>query len=123
MHRFLREAWQDVRQLVRIENLDRPDVPLLTPQQQFFLRENLKLRLLSARFNLLFHDQSNLRADVRAADAWLEKYFDVRSKPVQGLQAVLRQLQATEIATDLPDLGRSLEAVRVMQLARDKPLR
>ena len=123
VHRFLREAWQDVRQLVRIENLDRPDVPLLTPQQQFFLRENLKLRLLSARFNLLFHDQSNLRADVRAADAWLEKYFDVRSKPVQGLQAVLRQLQATEIATDLPDLGRSLEAVRVMQLARDKPLR
>src|SRR5207244_1954357 len=41
VHRFLREAWQDVRQLVRIENLDRPDVPLLTPQQQFFLRENL----------------------------------------------------------------------------------
>ena len=49
---------------------------MLLPQQQFFLRENLKLRLLSARFALLFHDQANFRADLTAADAWLTKYFD-----------------------------------------------
>ena len=55
--RFLRAVWQDIRQLIRVENLDRPEAPLLAPQQQFFLRENLKLRLLSARFSLLFHDQ------------------------------------------------------------------
>ena len=121
--RFLRELWQDVRGLIRVENLDRPEAPLLTPQQQYFLRENLKLRLLSARFNLLFRDQANFRADLGAADAWLKKYFDTRAKPVQALEILLKQMQATDMGTEVPDLARSLEAVRVLKLARERPLR
>ena len=121
--RFLREAWQDVRQLVRIENLDRPEAPLLSPQQQYFLRENVKLRLLSARFDLLFRDLANFRADLNASDAWLRKYFDSRSGPVQAMLTLIRQLQATDMAIEIPDLARSLEAVRVLKLAREKPLR
>jgi len=121
--RLLREAWRDVRALVRIENLGRPEAPLLSPQEQYFLRENLKLRLLSARFDLLFRDQANFRADLNAAGAWLRKYFDTRSPPVQSMLTLLKQLQATDMATELPDLARSLEAVRVLKLAREKPLR
>jgi uroporphyrin-3 C-methyltransferase len=121
--RLLRSAWQEMRQLVRIENIDRPEVPLLLPQEQFFLRENLKLRLLSARFALLFRDQANFRADLTTADAWLGKYFDARSKPVQSMQTLLRQLKATDMSTELPGLGASLDAVRVLQIARDKPQR
>jgi uroporphyrin-3 C-methyltransferase len=120
---FLRDAWQDLRQLVRIENLDRPEAPLIAPQQQFFLRENLKLRLLSARFDLLFHDQANFRADLAAAETWLRKYFDTRSKPVQSLQVLLKELRATEMTTELPGLAGSLDAVRVLQLAREKHMR
>ena len=121
--RFLRAVWQDVRQLIRIENLDRPEAPLLAPQQQFFLRENLKLRLLSARFSLLLHDQQNFRADLSAADAWLRQYFDTHSPAVSTLQTLLKQLQATDIASEIPDVVRSLEAVRVLKLAREKPSR
>ena len=123
LRRFLRELWQDMRQLVRVENLERPEAPLLAPAQQYFLRENLKLRLLSARFDLLFRDQANFRADLAAADAWLRKYFDTRSKPVQTLQIVLKQVQGTDMAVEIPDLARSLEAVRVLKLAREKPQR
>jgi uroporphyrin-3 C-methyltransferase len=119
--RLLASAWQQIRQLVRIENIDRPEVPLLLPQEQFFLRENLKLRLLSARFALLFHDQASFRADLTAADAWLAKYFDTRSKPVQALQTLFKQLKATDMAAELPGLAASLDAVRVLQIARDKP--
>src|SRR5437762_12740961 len=113
--RFLREAWQDLRQLVRIENLDRPEAPLLTPPQQFFLRENLKLRLLAARFDLLFRDQSNFRSDLGAATAWLRQYFDTRSQSVQSLLEVLRQTQAIDMGMEVPDVVRSLEAVRVLK--------
>jgi len=121
--RFLRDAWQDLRQLVRIENLDRPEAPLLTPPEQFFLRENLKLRLLSARFDLLFRDQANFRADLAAADLWIKKYFDTRSKPVQSLQVLLKEVRATDMTTELPGLAGSLDAVRVLQLAREKHMR
>ena len=121
--RLLASAWQQIRQLVRIENIDRPEVLLLLPQEQFFLRENLKLRLLSARFALLFHDQASFRADLTAADAWLAKYFDTRSKPVQALQTLFKQLKATDMAAELPGLAASLDAVRVLQIARDKPQR
>ena len=121
--RFLRAVWQDVRQLVRIENLDRPEAPLLAPQQQFFLRENLKLRLLSGRFSLLFRDQQNFRGDLNAADAWLRRYFDTRSAPVASLQTLLKQMQATDMASEMPDVVRSLEAVRLLKLAREKSQR
>jgi uroporphyrin-3 C-methyltransferase len=121
--RYWRDIWQDLRQLVRVENLDRPEAPLLAPTQQYFLRENLKLRLLSARIALLLRDGSGFRADLAAADAWLRKYFDTRAEPVQKVQALVRQAQATDMAAELPDLARSLEAVRVLKLAREKPQR
>jgi uroporphyrin-III C-methyltransferase len=120
---FLRQAWQDVRQLVRVENLDRPEAPLLTPPQTFFLRENLKLRLLAARFDLLFRDQANFRADLSAADLWLKKYFDTRAKAVQSLQTLLKQLRSTDMTIELPGLAGSLDAVRVLQLQREKRIR
>jgi uroporphyrin-3 C-methyltransferase len=118
--RFLREAWEELRGLVRIENLDRPEAPLLTPQQQYFLRENLKLRLLAARFDLLFRDQANFRADLGAADAWLGKYYDTRAKGVQSLQTLLKELRKTDMTIELPALAGSLDAVRVLQLQREK---
>jgi uroporphyrin-3 C-methyltransferase len=121
--RFVRELGDELRSLVRIENLDRPEAPLLTPPQQFFLRENLKLRLLSARFNLLFRDQANFRADLAAADAWLNRYYDTRARPVQSLQTLLKELRKTDMSTELPGLAGSLDAVRVLQLAREKRLR
>ena len=121
--RFLREAWADLRGLVRIENLDRPEAPLLTPPQQYFLRENLKLRLLAARFDLLFRDQANFRADLGAADLWLKKYFDTRAKNVQSLQTLVKELRATDMTIELPALAGSLDAVRVLQLQREKRAR
>ena len=63
---FAREIWGDMKQLVRIQNMNRPDLPLLAPSQSYFLRENLKLRLLSARHALLVRDPVSFKADVKA---------------------------------------------------------
>ncbi|MEP7183081.1 MAG: uroporphyrinogen-III C-methyltransferase [Betaproteobacteria bacterium] len=118
--RFLRDAWADVRQLVRIEVADRPAAPLVPPPQQYFLRENLKLRLLSARIALLNRDDASFKADVAAADGWVRQYFDARAKPVQALEATLKQVAATAMPGELPDLARSLEALRVLKLAQER---
>jgi uroporphyrin-3 C-methyltransferase len=118
--RVLHGFWADVRELVRIESSARPAAPLLLPSQQYFLRENLRLRLLSARISLVSRDDKSFKADVAACSEWLAQYFDTRTKPVQTLQGTLKQIAATPVAGELPDLGRSLEALRVLRLAQDR---
>jgi uroporphyrin-3 C-methyltransferase len=120
LQRFLREAWADVRQLIRVEVADRPAAPLVPPAQQYFLRENLRLRLLTARIALLAHDDANFQADLAAADLWLAQYFDTRAKPVQVFQATVKQLAATPMPGTTPDITVSLEALRVLRLAQDR---
>jgi uroporphyrin-3 C-methyltransferase len=118
--RFLRDVWADIRSVVRVEVSDRPQAPLLTPQQSFFLRENLRLRLLSARLALLSRDERAFRADIGAATAWLKQYFDVNSKPVQVALSTLAQHAAVAMPTDIPDLSASIDAVRALKTADER---
>lgn len=118
--RLTRELWRDMRELVRIEKMDRPDVPLLTPAQTYFLRENLRLRLLSARLALLAHDEKSFKADLKAAREWLTRYYDGRDKAVANSIAATRQLNDSTISIELPDLAPSLDAVRNYRLVRER---
>jgi len=117
---MLREAWAEVRALVRVEVADRAAAPLVPPPQQYFLRENLRLRLLTARVALLSHDDAGFKADVTAANAWIKQYFDTRVKSVQALSATLVQLAATPMPAELPDIAASLTAVRTVKAARER---
>jgi uroporphyrin-3 C-methyltransferase len=118
--RALRDAWTEVKSLVRVEVADRPAAPLVPPPQQYYLRENLRLRLLTARIALLSHDDDGFRSDVTAANAWVKQYFDTRAKPVQAASATLTQLAATPMPTNLPDIAASLTAIRTVRAARER---
>ena len=118
--RFTRELWRDMRDLVRIEKMDRPDLPLLAPGQAYFLRENLKLRLLGARLALLAHDEKSFRADLKAAGDWLARYYDMRDKTVANTVAAVRQLHDSQISIEVPDVAASLDAVRNYRLTRER---
>ena len=117
------EIWGELRQLVRIRNTERPEPALLTPSQAFFLRENLKLRLLNARLALLARDQNVFRQDLNLAAAWLQRYFDLRAKPAAAALASLKQLGASGISIDVPSIADSLAAVRNYKLSREKASR
>ena len=69
--RAVRDFWEEMKGLVRIRELDTPEPQLLAPQQAYFLRENLKLRLLAARVSLLARDESTFRDDLKASQAWI----------------------------------------------------
>lgn len=116
------EAWQDFKGLVRIQNTQKPDMPLLAPNQIFFLRENLKLRLLSARLALLARDEKSFSADLKSAQEWLDRYYDPQDKNVAAMRAALHQVGSAEFgADDLPDISASLETAR--RLARERGAR
>ncbi len=121
--RVMREAWTDFKQMVRVQRLDKSEMPLLAPEQAYFVRENVKLRLLSARIALLQRDQATYRADIKAARDWLNRYFDTRSKAVTNVLASLRELGESPVNIDVPDISDSVEAVRNYKLARDETTR
>jgi uroporphyrin-3 C-methyltransferase len=122
-NRFWREAWGELKQLVRVQHMDRPEVPLLAPPQAFFLRENLKLRLLGARLALLSRDQASYKADLEAARDWIVKYYDTREKSVGSVLTTLRNLHESDINIEMPDMSATLDALRTLRLARDRPSR
>lgn len=120
--RFTAETWAELRQLVRVERIDgagAPDPALLSPSQSFFLRENLKLRLINARLALLAHDGRSFRDDMRMAREWLERYFDGRAKPVQAALATLKTLGAADVAIAPPSLNETLAALRNFKTPRN----
>ncbi len=114
------EIWQEVRQLVRVERTDQVDSSLLSPSQSYFLRENLKLRLLSARLALMQRDSRSYREELRQARDSLTRFFDVRAKPVQAVLETLQRATDSGVTLELPTLDETLSAVRAIKLARDK---
>ncbi|MFT4173744.1 MAG: uroporphyrinogen-III C-methyltransferase [Rhodocyclaceae bacterium] len=110
------DLWNELRQLVRIERLDRPEPVLLSPQQALYLRENLRLRLLSARLALLQRDGKVFNEDVSQSRLWLERYFDVDARPVAGMIADLRQIEGARLSVDLPSLNETEAALRGVKL-------
>jgi uroporphyrin-3 C-methyltransferase len=121
--RVLTEIWDEMKQLVRIRNVDRPDAALLPPTQAYFLRENLQLRLLNARQALLARDPARFRADLETARTWMTRYYDTRAKSTATALASLKQLSASSINVELPTIADSLAAVRNFKVAREKAQR
>jgi uroporphyrin-3 C-methyltransferase len=114
------EILGEMRRLIRIQNVERADPALLTPSQMFFLRENLKLRLLNARLALLARDEVTYRSDLKLAASWLGRYFDARSKEVASAAGILKQLDSGGAGLSLPAIGDSLDAVRGYKASRER---
>lgn len=110
--RLSREIWEEFKSLVRIRRLDHPDLPLLTPSQTYFLRENLKLRLLAARLALLQRDEAGFRADLGAARGWTERYFNRQDTGSKAFAASLDELLRAPVALKDAGIEASLKALR-----------
>jgi len=116
-------AWASVSatggDLVRVHRMDQPEAALLAPDQEFFLRENAKLKLLNARLALLARQSGTAAADLRSVEATLKRYFDGRARTVQlsveALQGLQRDLGRHE---QLPRPDDTLAALAVAAVGR-----
>jgi uroporphyrin-3 C-methyltransferase len=97
--------WTEIRSLVRITRIDQPEAMLVAPDQAFFLRENLKLRLLDARLALLARQFDTAQGDLKWCQGAIERYFDRSSKRTQVAADLIRQvaLQARHAEVARPD--------------------
>lgn len=98
-------VWGETRSLIRVTRIDHPEGMLIAPDQSFFLRENLKLRLLNARLALLSRQFDTAQSDLRDVQETMGRYFDVHSRKVVAATELMRQVtgQARQITVPRPD--------------------
>jgi len=104
--RFLVDSvWAEIRSLVRITRIDHPEAMLVAPEQAFFLKENIKLRLLNARLSLLARQFDAAQGDLRWVQGAIERYCDRSSKRTQIALDLVGQVmqQARQSAPARPD--------------------
>jgi len=107
-------VWVEARALVRVTRLDNTEALLLTPEQSHFVREGLRLRLLSARLALLARQFDLVQTDIAAASALIEQHFDAESLRVQAARAVLADLSRQARAGELPNPDETLAALAAL---------
>ena len=116
--RALADLREEARNLVRVSRIDEPEAVLLAPEHAFFLRENLKLKLLNARLALLSRQTDAARADVAAAQAALRKYFDPASRRTQAAAALLQQIHSQLRSVELPRIDETLAVLATAAAGR-----
>lgn len=102
--------------LVEVRKLNNGDAMLLAPEQAYFVRENLRLRLLDARIALMQHNGEVFLSDLNNAEATVKQYFDNQSPATQAWLKELAELKSLDMRTvSNESLKASLAAVRNYQ--------
>ena len=115
LQNFMQSNWQIVRaelvKLVRVSRIENPDAVLLSPEQTYFLHQNLKLKILNARLGLLGRQIQSAKSDLASVADDVRKYSDPTSKQAQTLQTALSQVQTQLGNASIPALDSSLAAL------------
>lgn len=116
-----RSLWQDILSLVRVRDDMASQRPLLPPEQQYFLRENLRLMLYGVQQALLQGNIPTYQQNLKTAQRLLKDYFDVESQVVATMQAELDRLLAMKLLTEMPDITGSLATLRRLSEQGEAP--
>ena len=116
--RSLQVLREQASSLLRVSRIEQPEAALLSPEQSFFLRENLKLKLLNARLGLLARQLDSARADLAAATVSLNRYFDPGSRKTQLVASTLQQVQTQMKTLQIPRVDETLAALATAAAGR-----
>ena len=112
---FADEFIAELKSIVQIRRIEGSESILLPPEQEYFLRENISLRLHSARLALLMQDQSTYQSDIAAVQKMLTQYFNRRNEGVKLALYELNRLGSLRIAVKVPDIQTSLTALETLK--------
>lgn len=109
------EMSSGLKDLVQVQKINSTDALLLSPEQSFFVKENIKLRLLDARLALMQHQGEIYQHDLSAIESAFKQYFDQSAPTTQAWLKELSELKAASFDTSTAGLSASIAAVRTYQ--------
>ncbi|WP_353237574.1 uroporphyrinogen-III C-methyltransferase [Limnohabitans sp.] len=108
----------EFKSLLRVSRIDSPEAALLSPEQAFFVRENIKLKLLNARLGLLARQKDGVRADLHASAILVRRYAEPQSRRTTQLLQLLEQTTEQVRTAEVPRIEASLTALSAAAAAR-----
>lgn len=106
------DLWSGFKSMVVIRHYQEPVEAMLSPEQGYFLRQNLRLKLESATIALLGRNAGFYRESLQSAADWVNSYFAPDVPQVEAFAGQLAHLALQEIAPELPDISASLRALQ-----------
>jgi uroporphyrin-3 C-methyltransferase len=100
------DIWQQLRSLVVIRHEQSGEAAVLAPEQRYFLYQNLRLQMESARLALLNADNNSFQHSLKTAITWLDQYFTGEER--DAMLASLNSLAEQKIDVSIPDISGSL---------------
>lgn len=116
--KVLSDVWDDARSLIRVSRIDKPEASMLAPDQSYFVRENLKLRLLNARLGLLARHFDVVQSDMKQANDDLAHYFDMQTRQGQTTLALAREVLTQSKQIEIPRVDDTIAALTTAAAGR-----
>jgi uroporphyrin-III C-methyltransferase len=116
--KVLSDIWDDAQNLIRVSRIDKPEASMLAPDQSYFVRENLKLRLLNARLGLLARHFDAVQSDMKQANDDLAHYFDMQTRQGQTTLALAREVLAQSKQIEIPRVDDTIAALTTAAAGR-----
>lgn len=104
--------WRDIRSLIVIRNHEKPLEPLLSPDQHFFLIQNLSLLLEQSRLALLNGHNEIYQERLATTVKWITQYFDTEHNVTRNMLASIDELQKFDIDPTLPDISTTFSSIK-----------
>ncbi len=104
--------WNVIKGMIVIKREDEVSSALLIPSQQYFLKQNLRLQLASARLAVLQRDNENFQSSIKMVRNWLDQYYDGSIPDVINIKETLEQMSSLNLDNKIPDISSSLETVK-----------
>ncbi|MCH1487692.1 MAG: uroporphyrinogen-III C-methyltransferase [Pseudomonadales bacterium] len=120
LREIAQSTWAEMKSLVVIQQRGSDIKPLLPPEQQYYLRNNLRLLINQAQLALLDGRAIPYRESLIEAVGLLETYFPLEQAANQKMASELTALAALTVTADYPDVSDSLTAINAFIAEQDR---
>lgn len=113
--------WKDIKSLIIVRNHQKPVKPLLSPEQNFFLLQNLALLFEQTRLSLLNSNNIIYQERLLATAQWIKQYFDPDHNVTRNMLSSIESLQNFDINPTLPDISATFSSLRKYRIQGKTP--
>lgn len=119
----LQKSWQNfMDNFITIRRRDETAVPLLAPNQDIYLRENIRSRLLVAAQAVPRHQEEIWKQALDNVSTWVRAYYDTEDATTKAFLDELDKLSQQSINMDVPDTLQSQPVLQKLMQSRVRNL-